>query len=246
MNILISNDDGIDAPGLAALESVLGQFGTTWVVAPDRERSAQSHTLTMHKPLFAKPRGPRRFAVSGTPADCVYMATYGLLPERADLVVSGINRGANIGHDVHYSGTVAAAREGSLQGIPSLSVSLAYLDVPKHYDTAAALAARVVERMLSDGVAEDCHLNLNVPDLPLDQVRGIRPAPLGRRTYGHLVETRTDPRGRTYYWIGGPPLKFTEDGERDGPVVQAGFAALTPLSTLPTDVGMLERLRDWF
>lgn len=246
MHILISNDDGIDAPGLAALESALGDLGTTWVVAPDRERSAQSHTLTMHKPLFATPRGERRFAVSGTPADCVYMATYGLLPQRPDLVVSGINRGANIGHDVHYSGTVAAAREGCLQGIPALSVSLAFIGEPKHFETAAELAKQVVQRMQQDGLRDDCHLNLNVPDLPLQSIRGIRPAPLGRRTYGHLVETRTDPRGRTYFWIGGPPLRFTDEGEEDGPTVQSGYAALTPLSTLPTDRAMLERLRGWF
>ncbi len=241
MRILLANDDGIDAPGLIALESALRPLGELWVVAPNKERSAQSHALTMHKPLFAKPCGPRRWSVNGTPADCVYLGLHSLLPEAPDVVLSGINRGANLGYDVHYSGTVAAAREGALHGVPSLSVSLHITGKPTHWDTAAALAVRVLDKLIH--VPAGVHLNLNVPDIP--EVRGLLAVPLGERRYGHEVVSRQDPRGRTYHWIGGPPLLAGGPPTHDGPAVEAGYASLTPLGIRPDHLPSLETLRAW-
>lgn len=247
MHLLITNDDGIEARGLAALRGALDGLGTLWVAAPNKERSAQSHALTMHKPLFAKPRGERAWAVSGTPADCVYLALYRLLPERPRLVISGINRGANLGFDVHYSGTVAGAREATLHGVPGLSVSLHHgPNRPRNWDTAAAFARRVTEQLLGmEALPVGVHYNLNVPDLPLDEVRGLRAVPLGERRYGHGVESRTDPRGRTYHWIGGPPLHMEGDPTEDGPAVDSGWATLTPLTVSPNHLESLEGLRAW-
>lgn len=246
MNLLLANDDGIDAPGLHALEAALEGLGTLWVVAPSEERSAQSHALTMHKPLFAKERGERRWSVSGTPADCVYLALHWLLPVRPDVVVSGINRGANLGHDVHYSGTVAGAREACLHGVPSVSVSLhTGPHRPRHWETASEVARRVVSKVAPDGPPVGVHWNVNVPDVPLGELKGLRAVPLGERRYGHQVETRTDPRGRTYHWIGGPPLVIVGPPEEDGPAVEGGWATITPLTVTPTHTPSLAVLRGW-
>ncbi|NCG19476.1 MAG: 5'/3'-nucleotidase SurE [Rhodobacterales bacterium] len=246
MHLLLSNDDGFYAAGFQALTEALTGLGTTWRAAPTSERSAQSHALTMHKPLFARIRDERSWAITGTPADCVYLALQHLMPHRPDVVVSGINRGSNVGHDVHYSGTVAAAREGCLQGVPSVSVSLHLLHgQPSHWASAGHFAARVVQRVLQDGLPDGVHLNVNVPDLPLDQIRGLRTAPLGTRNYGHEVDVRTDPRGRPYYWIGGQPLQFEAGGVEDGPCIQAGWATVTPLTVIPNHTEMLEVLRGW-
>lgn len=246
MNLLLANDDGIDAHGLRELEAAMGGLGTLWVVAPDKERSAQSHALTMHKPLFARDEGERRWSVSGTPADCVYLAIHRLLPDKPDLVISGINRGANLGYDVHYSGTVAAAREACLHGVPAVSISLHVGEErPLHWDTATSVARRVVERALAEPPAPGVHLNVNVPNVMRDELKGLRAVPLGERRYGHDVETRVDPRGRTYHWIGGPPLHMGGAPDEDGPAVEAGWATVTPLSITPHDLESLERLRGW-
>jgi len=243
MNILLTNDDGIDASGLVALAARLEEEGhQVWVVAPDRERSAQSHALTMHHALRAQSRGEGRWAVSGTPADCVYLALHGLLPGRPDVLVSGINRGANLGNDVHYSGTVAGAREGCLNGIPSLSVSL-HIPVreKRHWTTAAELAVGVLAKMGKSGLPEGVFLNLNVPNGP--SCKGIRVCGLGPRHYEPLVSERQDPRGRSYFWIGGPP-RTTEAGQgTDVSWVSRGFASLTPLTVDATATDSLEGIR---
>lgn len=252
MRILISNDDGIDAPGLAALAEALAPLADVWVVAPDRERSAQSHALTLHKPLRMTEVGPQRFAVSGTPADCVYIAVHELFDTLPDLVFSGINRGSNLGTDVFYSGTVAAAREGRLAGIPSVAISLhprvCDLGAPRdwHWETAASVAARVAPQILRHGLPEDVFLNINVPSLPLSELKGVRASRLGRRTYAAEVARCVDPRGKPYYWVGGDHEEFAPIEGSDGPLTEQGWATVSPLHSDLTAQGFLETVRDWF
>ncbi len=246
MRILVSNDDGIGAAGLQPLADALAALGEVWVVAPLHEQSACSLSLTMRRPLRVDRQGPRRFAVDGTPADCVYLAVHHLLPARPDLVVSGINRGANLGCDVHYSGTVGAAMEASFAGLRALAVSL-YVDwktPPErhHWGTAADLAIQVARLMLDRPVRPLGLWNLNVPDRPAAEVPGIRLAALGRRHYDPLVDVRRDPRGRTYYWIGGDHRAFDPTPGTDGPAIEAGWATLTPLHLDLTDREELEDL----
>lgn len=249
MRILVSNDDGIHAYGLPPLAEALSALGEVWIVAPEREQSAQSHALTMHKPLRVRRRGEREFAVSGTPADCVYLAAHHLLPEPPALVVSGINRGGNLGNDVLYSGTVAAAMEACLIGIPSIAISMHVEDgvraADHHWATAAALAARLGRDVLQHGLPPRTLLNVNVPDLPLDQLKGLRVARMGVRHYDNQVDARVDPRGRDYYWIGGKHERFEPIPGSDGPLVEQGYASVSPLEADLTHEGMLRRMESW-
>ncbi|MEQ1503228.1 MAG: 5'/3'-nucleotidase SurE [Myxococcota bacterium] len=248
MRILVSNDDGIDAPGLGALVEQLSRAHDVWVVAPADEQSAKSHSLTMHVPLRAIPRGPQRWAVTGTPADCIYVAVHHLLVENLpDLVVSGINHGGNIGTDVHYSGTVAAAREASLQGFQAVAISLQRLQRgdPNHWDTACGVAERVVNGIAAAPMPGRVFLNVNVPSVAPGELRGIKACRLGDRIYGPLVDARIDPRGRPYLWIGGPHLNYGPDPDADGPSVEAGWATVTPLSAHLTSEADLPRIRAW-
>lgn len=247
MRVLLTNDDGIDAPGLAALADQLAPHAEVWTVAPQHERSAMSHSLTMHKPLRLQSRGERRFAVSGTPADCVYLGLHHLLPAPPDLVVSGINHGGNLGADVHYSGTVAGAREACLHGVPAVAVSLYYLpaDQEMFWATAAVTTARVVKALAVRPLPPQVFLNVNVPNVPLEKLRGIRAARLGDRLYHPRVDERIDPRGRPYVWIGGPHAAFGDAEDADGRLVVAGWATATPLSAVLTDEAALSDLRSW-
>ncbi len=252
MVLLLSNDDGIHAPGLGALAKAASRLGDVWVVAPDQERSACSHSLTMHRPLRIQERGDQWFAVDGTPADCVYLALHQVLPERPALVISGINRGANLGDDVLYSGTVAAAREGALHHVPALAVSLsldlASVDAHRaehHWETAGVLAMEVAAELLERSVPKGVLLNLNVPDLPRGEVKGIMATHMGRRRYHPMADERMDPRGRPYFWIGGAHQKFCETAGSDGPAVRAGYASLTPLQPEMTARTTLESLAAW-
>ena len=246
MLILLSNDDGIEAAGLRALEAVLADLGEVWTVAPATEQSAKSHSLTMHEPLRVAQHAERRFSVSGTPADSVYLAAHHLLPRKPDLVVSGINRGSNLSSDVMYSGTVAAAREAASFDLPAIAVSLW---VPPgaelYWDTAQKVARLVVlehtRRTLPPGVL----LNVNVPHRPYDELLGVRVAPLGRRWYHPTVTVNTDPRGRKYYWIGGDHDRFDDLPESDGPLCEAGFAVVTPMHMDLTAHELLSSVRDW-
>lgn len=248
MRILLTNDDGIDAPGLAALERALAGLGELWVVAPQKEHSAQSHAFTMHKPLRARPQGERRFACSGTPADCSYLGSHGLLPEPPDLVVSGINRGANLGYDVHYSGTVAAAREAVLHGIPAVAISLNLTGFERapEWATAEAVARRVVEGVIADGLEPGILLNVNVPNVAADALKGLRVAPIGARSYHETVARRDDPWGRPYFWIGGLHKAFDQDPDTDGRLCELGWATITPLEVNPTADRALPGLRARF
>lgn len=250
MLILISNDDGIHAPGIKALAEAAAEHGDTWVVAPSSEQSAKSHGLTMHEPLRVREFGPRRFAVTGTPADSVYMAIAHILPRAPDVVISGVNRGSNLGSDVHYSGTVAAAREAALKGVPAVASSLYVTDWDPdstfHYDVAAEVAVEVALRLVKEPLPPGVFLNLNVPDVPRDQIKGIRAAPVGERLYENLVAEGRDPRGRPYYWIGGPSLGFRGGPHTDGELLDAGFAAVSPMRLDPTDHPALTQLSRWF
>ena len=247
-HILVTNDDGVSAPGLLALVKTLRELGDVSVLAPDRNWSASGHVKTLHRPLRVKeiPLSDGTIALTsdGAPSDCVALAVLGIL-EQIDLVVSGINPNANVGHDVTYSGTVTAAMEAVIWGIPGLAVSL---DRPDNflgildYAPAAEYARRVVEMMVDKKIPADVVLNLNVPGLPLDEIKGLQVTRQGLRVYNDELLTRSDPRGVPYYWIGGDPPSGIPDQGTDFGALKAGFASLTPLNLDLTAVDVLETL----
>jgi 5'-nucleotidase len=245
--ILLSNDDGIDAPGLAALERAFAPLGDVVVVAPAEEQSAKSHSLTMFEPLRVSRRGERRYAVTGTPADCAYIGVHHLCGRPPDLVVSGVNRGVNLGDDVHYSGTVAAAMEGALIGVPAVAVSLAAApgkrDDARPWDLAAGLALRVARALLDDPLDGHAFLNLNVPDVP--ELQGLKVARQGKHWYHPLVEQKEDPRGRPYFWLGGDHRAYCDEPDTDGHWFARGYATLTPMRPDLTAHRLLERVGRW-
>ncbi len=237
--LLVSNDDGVDAPGNIALREALATFADVYTVAPETEQSAKSHSITLHHPLRFREVEERIWAVDGTPADCVYVAFFlkDLLPRRPDLVVSGINHGPNLGNDVHYSGTVAAAREGALRGVPSLALS----NTSSNMQGAAQYAKRFCKQLLELTAPEGqaVFLNINFPARP---PKGIRATRLGFRLYSDGVEVRDDPRGRHYLWIGGPgKVKHELVEGADTEALDDGYISVTPLSieaTLPDHFGV--------
>lgn len=239
--ILVTNDDGVHAPGLAALASALDELGDVYVVAPDREQSAVGHALTLHRPLRVTAIGERRFSVNGTPSDCVNLAVLGLLPERPILVAAGINHGSNLGDDVTYSGTVSAAMEGTLLGVPSMAVSQSDPETGT-LEGAQAVAKLVASRVLVEGLPGKTLLNINVPAGPL---AGIRMTRLGHRVYQEKVVRETDPRGLPYYWIGAGPPVWSEDEASDIAAVHRGMASVTPLHLDLTHHGALQRMAEW-
>ncbi|HEY4912216.1 MAG TPA: 5'/3'-nucleotidase SurE [Methylomirabilota bacterium] len=239
--ILVTNDDGVHAPGLAALAAALDELGDVYVVAPDREQSAVGHALTLHRPLRVTTVGERRFSVNGTPSDCVNLAVLGLLPERPVLVAAGINHGSNLGDDVTYSGTVSAAMEGTLLGVPSMAVSQSDPETGT-LEGAQAVAKLVASRVLVEGLPGKTLLNINVPAGPL---AGIRMTRLGHRVYQEKVVRETDPRGLPYYWIGAGPPVWSEDEASDIAAVHRGMASVTPLHLDLTHHGALQRMAEW-
>jgi 5'-nucleotidase len=241
-NILVSNDDGIHAPGLAALATALESVGEVFVVAPDRERSAIGHALTLHRPLRVDNVGPRRFAVNGTPTDCVNLGILGLLPARPDVVVAGVNDGSNLGDDVTYSGTVSAAMEGTLLGVPALAVSLVEAGQGADYGPAAQAAAELTRLLLCDHVSGITLLNVNVPR---GQPRGLRLTRLGRRVYSEKVTEQRDPRGKVHYWIGAGPPAWEAGEDTDFAAVHAGYISVTPLHLDLTSYDGLRQLKPW-
>jgi 5'-nucleotidase len=250
VNLLLCNDDGIHSPGLKALEEALGPLGDVWTVAPSKEHSAQSHAFTLHKPLRLHGAGPRRFACSGTPADCAYLGLHGGVPaltaehgEPPRVVVSGINRGPNLGFDVHYSGTVAAAREAAFSGVPAVAISLYTTGRGAlHWETAQHVAARVVARVAREGLPRFGFLNVNVPNVPLSALQGVVVVPMGVRLYSARVDRREDPFGRPYFWLGGEHASFDEDPNTDGRSCERGWATVTPMSVDATDRAALAAL----
>jgi len=245
MQILLTNDDGVTAEGLAALKRALSPRWDVVVVAPDREQSATSHALTLDRPLRTRRLDDRTFSVDGTPTDCVMLAVYGdLLDRKPDLVVSGINHGPNLGDDVTYSGTVAAAIEGTLLGIPSVALSItAWADL--RFDAAAEFSVRLIRTILSKRMPEDTLLNVNVPNLPPEQIRGVRTTSLGRRTYRDAVVRGTDPRGKPYYWIGAQDPSWAGGPESDFAAIEEGYISLTPLHLDLTNHTALPVVSQW-
>lgn len=244
--ILLSNDDGIHAPGLSALRAALSSLGRVVVVAPDRERSGAGHSLTLDVPLRIDTVAEDVVSVNGTPTDCVLLAVRNLLTSPPDLLVSGINRGSNMGDDVTYSGTVAAAMEGTLLGIPSVAVSLATSE-DGHYDygCAADIALKLVRLVLKLGIPKDTLLNVNVPNLPREEIRGVRTSKQGRQIYDDPIVEKTDPRGRNYYWIGGPRARREKRPDTDAAVVAQGFVSVTPVGLDLTDYAAMKVLHQW-
>jgi 5'-nucleotidase len=242
--ILVCNDDGIGAPGLLALAEGLRPMGEIVVVAPDRERSAAGHSLTLSQPLRAAPIAEGWYSVDGTPTDCVTLAVMGLLPRRPDLVAAGINHGSNLGDDVTYSGTVSAAAEATLQGIPALAVSVAGSG-GLEFRAAAAFAGRLAREILRRGLAPDTLLNVNVPNLPPGALRGVAVTRQGRRIYSETVIRKTDPRGKDYYWIGGGDPVWERAGDTDYEAVMGGWISVTPLHLDLTNHRALEDLKSW-
>jgi 5'-nucleotidase len=226
-SILVSNDDGIHSEGIAALAEAMREVGDVVVVAPDRERSAVSHALTLHRPLRVAQLGPARYAVDGTPTDCVNLAVNGILPRRPALVVSGINKGANLGDDVTYSGTVSAAMEGTLLGIPALAISALEQDGFR-FETAARFAVHLARWVIERGLPPDTLLNVNVPGEGRPS-HGFALTRMGRRRYGDAIVEKTDPRGKKYYWIGGDELEFENEEGTDFHAVSTGLISITPI-----------------
>jgi 5'-nucleotidase len=239
--ILVTNDDGIHAAGLRSLADGLGDLGDVHVVAPDREQSAVGHALTLHRPLRVETAGERWSAVNGTPSDCVNLAVLGLLPEPPILLVSGINHGSNLGDDVTYSGTVSAAMEGALLGVPSMAVSLAEPDA-EGFAQAAEVARLVAARVLVEGLPQQTLLNINVPP---GRPAGIRLTRLGRRVYREKAVREVDPRGRPYYWLGAGPPEWDEDEGSDIAAIREGFATVTPVHLDLTHYPVLRRMAEW-
>lgn len=240
--ILVCNDDGIFAPGINALADALARDNEVWVVAPDREQSAKSHALTLDRPLRLVELGPRRFSVDGTPADSVYIAVTHVLKGEIDLVVSGINRGANLGDDVAYSGTVSAAMEAAFMGKPAIAFSLAGRS-PMRFDVAAEFARSLVQEFMPHPVRNRGFLNVNIPNLPAEQIKGVKSTRLGHRRYNYAVEEKLDPRGEPYYWIGGAEVEFQDVEGTDWSAVHNGYISVSSLHTDLTDYDALGRLQ---
>lgn len=245
MHLLISNDDGISAEGIQVLSERMKALGKVTIVAPDQNRSGASNSLTLDTPVRLRQIGERTWSVNGTPTDCVHIALTGLLEKDPDMVVSGINAGANLGDDVIYSGTVAAAMEGRFLGLPAIAVSLVFAERPQHYVTAAEAVASLVERLEKDPLPADTILNINVPDLPWREVQGFEVTRLGHRHRAEPVVQTKDPRGNPMYWIGpaGP-------GQDAGPgtdfdAVRRGFISITPIHVDLTRYQALEQVSGW-
>lgn len=232
MIILLSNDDGIFAPGIGALYNAIRDLGEVHVVAPHAEQSAVGHAITLSNPIKCKPveRDGHFFgyAVGGTPADCVKLAVYGLLPKRPDLVVSGINLGPNAGISVIYSGTVSAATEGTIIGIPSMAISLATFKDPI-WDTPARVARDLVPKLARRGLPPETLLNVNVPNLPFEKIKGYRVTTMGRSRFVEVFHRRTDPRNNVYYWMDGDMELLGDGNGTDIRALEEGYVSLTPI-----------------
>ena len=240
--ILITNDDGIQAPEIAILAEALSEIGEVWVYAPDRQQSAVGHGVSLHRPLRVTEFKDHWFMVDGTPTDCVMLAVRDLLGSRPHLCVSGINPGANLGDDVTYSGTVAGAYEGMLLGITSFAISdVSY--TPQHCESAARFATKLAGNLLQYGLPKNTMLNVNVPDVPYDQITGVAITRMGCRNYQDEIVRRVDPRGNVYYWIGGArPSHFVELGT-DFEAIENQQVSVTPLHRDMTNHAALEQLR---
>lgn len=252
MHILVTNDDGVTAPGLLALVKEMRKIGEVSVLAPDHNWSASGHVKTLHRPLRAKPAaladGSPALASDGAPSDCVALALMGVIEKPIDLVVSGINPNANIGHDITYSGTVTAAMEAVINGVPGIAVSL---DAPERfiglldYAPAASAARKVVETLAKHPFRRDILLNINVPYLPFNEFKGFKATRQGLRVYRDELVRCEDPRGKPYYWIGGEPPTGVDESGTDFGDLKAGFVSITPIQLDMTAGKVLEEIKTW-
>lgn len=246
MFALLTNDDGIHAPGLNALADAMQSVAEVVVAAPDRERSATSHSLTLHSPLRAEEIRSGFFSIDGTPTDCVNLGIHGLFKRRPDIVISGINSGANMGDDITYSGTVAAAMEATLMGVPAFAISLAHEgSKPADYRPAAQFAVKLAQALSHNRLPADTFLNVNVPQIDAESFSGVRLTRQGKRVYGDLVIENIDPRGRKYYWIGAGDLHFKDVEGTDFHAVHRHATSITPLHLDLTNYRSFENLAGW-
>lgn len=248
--ILVTNDDGVHADGIAALEEIARTLSDdVWVVAPETEQSGTGHSLTMHDPLRFRTIDARHFAVAGTPTDSVLMAVLQIMPDhKPDLILSGINRGMNLAEDVTYSGTIAAAMEGTLLDIPSIALSMELKD-PEHmpWDTAKHFTPDIIRKLMDTGWPSGNFININFPSRSVEEVAGIKICPQGRRKIGEKLEKRIDPKGRAYYWIGGPgDAPYDDLPGADYMQMKKGFITITPLCMDLTNYRLLEDIREHF
>lgn len=250
MHILCSNDDGIFAHGLEVLVSAARHFGDVTVVAPDREQSATSHSLTLHHPVRPVKVGPDRYQVDGTPTDCVMLGVEALMPRKPDFVLSGVNHGQNMGEDVLYSGTVAAAMEGLVLGVPSVAFSFAGGDMradPERLGQLTEPLTRLIGHLVSlRTFPKDTLFNVNFPPIPPDQFRGVKLTRLGRRVFSNSIKPMQDPWGRPIYWIGAGSMSWTGDDDADYRAVADGYISVTPLHLDLTHRSILESADDWW
>ncbi len=248
MHILVTNDDGVAAPGLAALAEAMRALGRVTVLAPDHNWSASGHVKTLHKPLRVKQAqtcdGAAALACDGAPSDCVALAFLGVVEEKIDLVVSGINPHPNLSHDVTYSGTVTAAMEAAISHVPGIAVSMDTSD-DTDYAQAARAAARIASEVIARGLPPYTVLNVNVPGLKENEIKGVRITRQGLRVYRDELVTRLDPRGAPYYWIGGEAPVGVRDEGTDIAALAEGYISVTPLQLDLTAYGMIETLRQW-
>ncbi|MDP3704304.1 MAG: 5'/3'-nucleotidase SurE [Legionellaceae bacterium] len=244
MRILISNDDGVLAPGIAALARAMASIADIDVIAPDRNRSGASNSLTLLQPLRVKQLDNGSHSVDGTPTDCVHLALTGYFDHTFDMVVSGINDGANLGDDVLYSGTVAAAMEGCNLGLPAIAFSMVSTDV-QHYETAGRIASQLVLQLQAHSLPSHTILNVNVPDLPLDQIKGIEVTRLGTRHNAEATHKLFDPRGRPIYWIGQPGDQADAGPGTDFFAVNRGYVSITPLHLDMTHYKVFDQVSSW-
>ena len=226
--ILVTNDDGVRSPGIIALYRAMKTLGEAYIVAPDRERSAAGHSLTLHRPLRAEEIREHVYSINGTPTDCVTLGINKVLPVRPSLVVSGINKGGNLGDDITYSGTVSAAVEGTIFGIPSLAFSL-ISDKHYHFDTASAFAQKIARFVLENSLPYDTLLNINIPNIPKEGIRGVKITRQGKRIYDNSIQETYDPWGQKHYWIGGGQPYWERGEDTDIEAVQADYISVTPV-----------------
>jgi 5'/3'-nucleotidase len=248
-HILITNDDGIDSDALGPLADALSAVGDVHVIAPERNWSGASHSITLFRPLRCRPTqlrtGHAAFMTDGSPTDCVRLAVLGFLKEKPDLIVSGINRGANLGDDITYSGTVAAAMEGLLSNIPSIAISIGAFGADIDFGPASAFAARLAKNIFERGFISDALLNVNVPALPADRIAGVEVTRLGKRNYRDQLVERLDPYGNPYYWVGGPAVSEEAEEGTDVAAVRAGRISVTPIRLDLTDHDLIAHLAAW-
>lgn len=245
MLILLTNDDGVHSKGLLALREIFAKTDDVCVVAPERERTCVGHAITLHKPLRIKQVAAHTYASNGSPADCIYLGIKAILKKKPDIIISGINKGPNMGQDVHYSGTVAAAKEGAFLGIPSIAVSICARE-QFLFNDAALITQRIIDIVKNKAFVDGTFLNINIPNIPHEKMNGFMVTKLGKRIYNDEVIERIDPRGGKYYWIGGSSDSYECMRGTDFYAVEKGAVSITPLGLDMTHTGSIKNYKTYF